>query len=121
MIAAPLPTADDILAQAGEGSSPDRSKLVHDAYDFALLAHEGQQRNSGDPYIVHPVDAAITVAAMNMDGPSIAAALLHDVVEDCGVTTEEIAKLFGDEVARIVDGVTKLSKLSLVRPDAASW
>src|SRR5436190_17681088 len=120
MVATPLPTAEDVLAHVGD-ISPDRYKLVRDAYNFALEAHNGQMRESGDPYIVHPVDAAITVAGMNMDAPSIAAALLHDVVEDCGVTAEEIAKLFGDEVAHIVDGVTKLSKLSLVRPDTASW
>src|SRR5438105_12342201 len=120
MVVTPLPTAEDVLAHVGD-ISPDRYKLVRDAYNFALTCHDGQMRESGDPYIVHPVDAAITVADMNMDAPSIAAALLHDVVEDCGVSYDQVAKLFGDEVARIVDGVTKLGKLSLVRPEAASW
>ncbi len=121
MVSAPVPTAEDILVRAGDGISPDRAKLIRDAYEFARQCHDGQLRESGDPYIVHPVDAAMTVAELSMDGTSIAAALLHDVVEDCGIKNEEIALRFGDDVAKIVDGVTKLSQLSLVRPDAVLW
>ena len=73
-------------------------------------------RHSGDPYIIHPLDAALTVADLNLDGAAIAAALLHDVVEDCGVPNDEIARRFGDDVARLVEGVTKLSRLNLLRP-----
>jgi GTP pyrophosphokinase len=110
-------TAAELVARAGENVSPDRARLIEDAFNFASACHEGQQRISGDPYITHPIDAALTVASLNLDGSAIAAALLHDVVEDCGVTTEEIGGRFGEDVAHLVDGVTKLSRLSLLRPD----
>ena len=121
MVAADVPTAADIVARAGEIISPERAKLIEGAYSFAAACHEGQQRDSGDPYIVHPIDAALTVADLNLDGATIAAALLHDVVEDCGIANDEIGRRFGDDVARLVEGVTKLSRLSLLRPDDTTW
>src|SRR5262245_32661832 len=108
-----IPTAADLVARAGDSIAPQRARLIEDAYDFAMQAHEGQMRASGDPYIVHPIDAALTVASLNLDGAAIAAALLHDVVEDCGVPSEVIAARFGDDVARLVDGVTKLGRIQL--------
>jgi GTP pyrophosphokinase len=116
-----MPTAAEIVARAGDGIPPERVRLIEEAYDFAAEAHEGQMRKTGEPYIVHPVDAAMTVADLSLDGAAIAAALLHDVVEDCGVPNEEIARRFGGDVARLVEGVTKLSRLNLLRPDEALW
>lgn len=95
--------------------------MIEEAYQFAEAAHEGQNRKTGEPYFVHPVDAAMTVADLNLDGAAIAAALLHDVVEDCGVSNQEIEKRFGGDVARLVEGVTKLSRLSMLRPEEIGW
>jgi guanosine-3',5'-bis(diphosphate) 3'-pyrophosphohydrolase len=81
------------------------------AYQFAVACHSGQSRDSGEPYVVHPLNVALILAEMNMDLVSIETGLLHDVIEDSGVGVEELRKNFGEEVARCVDGVTKLSKL----------
>jgi guanosine-3',5'-bis(diphosphate) 3'-pyrophosphohydrolase len=121
MVSTPIPTADDILARAGEGIPPERAKLIREAYEFAWNCHDGQQRESGDPFIVHPVDAAVTVASLNLDAAAIMAALLHDVVEDCGVPNEDISAKFGSDVASVVEGVTKLSRLTLARTDDSTW
>ncbi|GAI21254.1 unnamed protein product, partial [marine sediment metagenome] len=82
------------------------------AYNFALDAHLGQLRKSGEPYLEHPVSVAMILAELQFDGATLAAALLHDVLEDCGVSMGEIETNFGDEVARLVGGTTKLSKLA---------
>ncbi len=95
----------------------EKLRLVQEAFAFAARAHEGQRRLTGDPYIVHPLDAAMTVASLHMDAPVIAAALLHDVQEDCGVPNDEIARRFGADVARMVDGATKLDKIPWLAPD----
>ena len=92
---------------------PDRIKLVEDALEYALELHTGQMRMSGEAYIVHPIHAATFLAALSLDANTIAAALLHDVVEDCGVSLDELRNRFGPEVASLVDGVTKLTKLDL--------
>ncbi|MEN6600965.1 MAG: bifunctional (p)ppGpp synthetase/guanosine-3',5'-bis(diphosphate) 3'-pyrophosphohydrolase [Bryobacteraceae bacterium] len=81
-------------------------------FAFAVRSHQGQKRESGDPYIVHPLHVAQVLADMQMDQVCLESALLHDVVEDCGVTVEDIRKNFGPDVARCVDGVTKLGKLN---------
>jgi len=85
--------------------------LVEKAYVFAAKAHAGQVRRSGEPYLSHPLAVAYTLAEMKLDLPTIAAGLLHDTVEDADVTIEDIRRLFGDSVAEIVDGVTKISNL----------
>ena len=121
MAATDVPTAADIVARGGDVISPERAKLIEGAYQFAAACHEGQARDSGEPYITHPIAAALTVADLNLDGATIAAALLHDVVEDCGVSNEDVASRFGDDVARLVDGVTKLSRLNLLLPDDTTW
>ena len=86
--------------------------LIERAYHFAQKAHEGQKRKSGEPYIVHPLYVASILTELMIDPPTIAAALLHDTVEDCeSVTLQGLQSEFGEEVARLVDGVTKLEKL----------
>ena len=92
---------------------PEKVAIVDDAYHYAMKAHKGQFRKSGEPYLEHPLHVALTLAELQLDTSSLAAALLHDVPEDCGVPISEIQAKFGPEVARLVDGVTKLSKLSL--------
>ena len=85
--------------------------LIKKAYDFANQAHGGQKRKSGEPYIVHPLATATALAEMRSDTPTIAASLLHDVCEDTTCSIEEIRKNFGEEIAFLVYGVTKLSKI----------
>src|SRR5919106_112669 len=116
-----MASAAEIIANAGDSISPERARLIEEAYEFAADAHDGQIRKTGDPYMVHPVDAAMTVAELKLDGAAIAAALLHDVVEDCGISNDDLAKQFGTDVARLVEGVTKLSRLNLLRPEDAAW
>ena len=82
--------------------------LVRKAYAYAHAAHEGQTRSSGEPYIIHPVEVTEILVDLEMDEQTLAAGLLHDVVEDCGVTSEDLVREFGAEVAHLVDGVTKL-------------
>jgi guanosine-3',5'-bis(diphosphate) 3'-pyrophosphohydrolase len=86
--------------------------LVAAAFDFAVQAHGDQVRASGEPYVTHPAEAALILADLGLDATTLAAALLHDVPEDTSITTTELGERFGDEVATLVDGVTKLSKFS---------
>ena len=87
--------------------------LIERAYSFSMKAHESQVRDSGDPYFLHPVEVARILTELRMDSATIATALLHDTVEDTLATHEDIDRDFGPEVARLVDGVTKLSLLEL--------
>ncbi len=86
--------------------------MVEKAYQTAAKAHEGQFRKSGEPYIIHPICVAIILAELELDKETIIAGLLHDVVEDTMMTTEDVAREFGDEIALLVDGVTKLTQLN---------
>jgi GTP pyrophosphokinase len=88
----------------------DTAELVK-AYNFAEHAHRGQYRKSGEPYFIHPVEVSLILAELEMDVHTIIGSLLHDVVEDTDVTCEEIEKMFGADVALLVDGVTKLGKI----------
>lgn len=94
-------------------------QVVESAYLFAEACHKGQLRKSGEPYIMHPLAVAEIVAGMELDVGSIAAALLHDVMEDCGVSEESLAAKFGKEITTLVEGVTKLEKLSFTSIDEA--
>ena len=89
----------------------DDISMIEKAYSLSKSAHEGQTRKSGEPYIVHPLCVAIILADLEMDKETIVAGLLHDVVEDTSITIEELEETFGSDVAVLVDGVTKLSKL----------
>ena len=82
-------------------------EFIKKAYDFANEAHDGQLRNSGEKYIIHPVHVALILAELNMDTPTIVAGLLHDVVEDTNFTYEDVCSIFGKEVVDLVDVVTK--------------
>jgi len=84
---------------------------VRKAYRFADAAHLGQLRNSGEPYITHPIAVAALCASWKLDAPALMAALLHDAMEDCGVTKADLIERFGVTVAELVDGLTKLDKL----------
>lgn len=86
--------------------------LITKAFNMAELHHRGQKRNSGEDYIIHPLNVALILADMNMDTQTIIAGLLHDTIEDTDVTYEDIKNDFGEEIANLVDGVTKLKKLN---------
>ena len=87
------------------------STLLKKSYNFAHHAHRGQKRSSGEDYIIHPINVAAILVRLKMDQETIVAGLLHDVVEDCEVPIEEIREQFGTQVATIVDGMTKISKI----------
>src|SRR5262245_54479172 len=110
------PVADDLVARLAayrqDGHATDGgAALIRSAYAVAREAHEGQKRASGEPFIDHPVAVAGILLDLRLDVASIAAALLHDVVEDTSVTKEQVEQAFGHEVAHLVDGVTKLTAL----------
>lgn len=91
--------------------NPDDIALIKRAYDIAAKAHEGQSRASGEPYISHPVAVASSLAAIKLDTPAIAAALLHDVCEDTSTCPDDIRGAFGEEIAFLVEGVSKVKKV----------
>ncbi len=100
--------AEDIVRRACVYNPNSDSDLLRRAYTYAEARHEGQSRRSGEPYITHPVAVTTILTELEMDDATLAAGLLHDVVEDCGVSRDQIAAEFGDEIADLVDGVTKL-------------
>jgi GTP pyrophosphokinase len=103
----------DLITRVKKYHPSDDISLIEKAYNQAAEAHEGQLRKSGEPYIIHPLCVAIILADLEMDKETIAAGLLHDVVEDTICTKEEIESCFGTDVALLVDGVTKLTALQL--------
>ncbi len=104
-------TLQDLLAETAAYLAPQDLGRIERAYELAKLAHEGVARRSGEPYIQHPLEVALLLADMRIDADGIAAALLHDVVEDTGYSVEDIRDQFGTSVANIVDGVTKFNAL----------
>ena len=105
-------TIEDIINKMKKNNRKSDTKLITRAYNFAKEHHGDQQRKSGEPYIIHPVQVAYTLADLGLDDQSICAALLHDVVEDTPITHQDLINEFGIEIAEMVDGVTKLSKLN---------
>ena len=106
-------TIEDLLNRvATYDDNPEDQKLIRNAYDYAYRKHFSQKRITGDDYITHPLNVAWILTDVNADGKAIAAALLHDTIEDSDSTYEEINNLFGEEVAKIVDGVTKINRLN---------
>ena len=104
-----MPTNIDSILQKVKGyTTPADAALLRRAHDYATTKHEGQFRRTGEPYIKHPVEVVNILASLEMDTPSLCAGFLHDVIEDCGVSRDELAEAFGDEIADLVDGVTKL-------------
>ncbi len=102
----------DALLRRVQANRPNEDiSLIRKAWEFCVTHHEGQTRLSGEPYIVHPLEVAEVLAEMKLDATAIAAALLHDAVEDTPATSQEIAERFGDQVAHIVEGVTKIDKI----------
>ena len=104
-------TADKLLARVASYLPENSMGLIADAYHFAVRSHDGQMRMSGDPYIAHPLEIALYLTELRLDEQTIAASLLHDVVEDCDVPLDELSRRFGPEIAKLVDGVTKLTRL----------
>ena len=101
----------DLMKKLEAARPNDDLEIVRKAYEYSLKHHAGQSRASGEPYLVHPLEVACALAEMRMDPVSIAAGLLHDSVEDTSVTTTDIRKEFGEQVAHIVEGVTKISQI----------
>lgn len=105
-------TIEEVLETVKKSNRRADLKLIKRAYEFAKDKHKDQLRRSGEPYIIHPIQVAYILSTLGLDHSTICAALLHDVIEDTDVTLEDIAKEFSPEIAEMVDGVTKLSKLN---------
>ena len=105
---------ETLMSRAREYIPANRLKVVENAYEYAAEAHNGQTRKSGEPFIEHPIQTAVALAGLRLDPDALAAALLHDVVEDIDdISIEDIRNRFGEDIARMVDGVTKFSEMEL--------
>jgi guanosine-3',5'-bis(diphosphate) 3'-pyrophosphohydrolase len=113
-------TYSQLMGKAKGYLPPEKMALIEDAYNFAAKAHQGQVRKSGQPFIEHPLNTALILAELQLDASALAAALLHDVPENCGIPVSEISAKFGPEVAKLVDGTTKLGKFPLPTPGVAT-
>src|SRR5690349_463176 len=102
---------EDILAKVEKHHPGDNLDLIRRAYIFSAKEHKGQVRASGEPYLTHPLEVANVLAEMKMDATTVGVGLLHDVVEDTLVSLDDVEKMFGADVAHIVDGVTKISQI----------
>lgn len=103
-------TIDTIIEKVKSKNANSNEELIKKAYNYANDNHKEQKRISGEPYIIHPLQVANILAELELDDSTICAALLHDVVEDTPITHEDIVNEFGDEIAEMVEGVTKLRK-----------
>lgn len=101
----------EFLAKAKKVTPSNNIKLIEKAFDLAVSAHDGQKRQSGEPYVLHPIAVAEILLDLKLDTSTIITALLHDTIEDTKISSEDLKKEFGEEVARLVDGVTKLAKI----------
>lgn len=107
-------TIEDVIKQAKMHNRKSDSKLIMRAYKYALENHGEQKRKSGEPYIIHPIQVAYTLAELGLDDATICAALMHDLAEDTAVTLNDISSEFSPEIAEMVNGVTKLAKIKYV-------
>lgn len=112
-------TIEDVIKEIRK-YNPEEEEKVYKAYEIAAKAHANQKRESGEPYIIHPLNVCMNLTAFKADGASLCAGLLHDVVEDTDYTLEDIEELFGSDVAFLVDGVTKISNLHFNTKDEAT-
>ena len=104
-------THEDVKNMVAKYMNKEHVALVERAYHFAAVAHQGQVRKSGEPYIIHPIQVAGILAELKMDPETVCAGYMHDLVEDTGATLDDIKELFGPTIAMIVDGDTKISKI----------
>ena len=109
----PTERFDDLLEMTAGYLSDEEQAMLQRAFDFANTAHEGQRRKSGEPFIAHPIEVAIILASLHMDVETIAAALLHDTIEDTDVTREDVVENFNENVAVLVEGVTKITRIEV--------
>jgi len=107
---------NQLIDKARQYLPPEKIAIIEDAYNFASKAHQGQMRKSGEPYLEHPLQVALMLVELQLDTSALAAALLHDVPENCGVPVTEIEAKFGSEIAKLVDGTTKLGRLPRQAP-----
>ena len=113
-------TIDELLGKAKTYLPESKIAAIKEAYEFAAAAHKGQERKSKEPYIVHPLQVAMFLAELRLDANALVAALLHDVVEDCHhIGIEDISLRFGEEAAKLVDGVTKITQAEALMQDSA--
>src|SRR5260221_787440 len=103
----------ELLAKVAETRPSDYVETTRKAYDYSLKHHQGQTRASGEPYLIHPLEVSLVLADMKLDSTAISAGLLHDAIEDTGVTHEDVRREFGEHVVHIVEGVTKIDKIDL--------
>ena len=106
-------TFEELIKRLADLDKHYNLNKVRSAYEYAKEMHNGQKRESGEPYITHPLAVATILIDLGMDTDAICAALLHDVVEDTEATYDDVKKKFGADVANLVDGVTKLDKIKL--------
>jgi GTP pyrophosphokinase len=102
-----------LLDKVAENRPQDDLEIIRKAFDFSLVHHAGQTRASGEPFLIHPLEVSLVLADMKLDSTAIAAGLLHDAIEDTPVTHEDVRREFGNQVAHIVEGVTKIGKIGL--------
>ena len=100
-----------LLGKVAENRPQDDLEIIRKAFEFSLVHHQGQMRASGEPFLVHPLEVSLVLADMKLDSTAIAAGLLHDAIEDTPVTHEDVRREFGEQVAHIVEGVTKIDKI----------
>jgi guanosine-3',5'-bis(diphosphate) 3'-pyrophosphohydrolase len=112
-------SAKALLTSVQKYLPADRASAVEHSLEYAINAHSGQERDSGEPFVEHPIATALRLADMRLDTTTIQAALLHDVIEDCGISFEELESEFSTEVASLVDGVTKLKRLDMISENSA--
>ena len=104
---------EDLIALVRNYNPKTNEALIRSAYDYGLMSHEGQFRQSGEPYFTHPVAVAAILTEQRLDDATIVTALLHDTIEDTKASYKEVSTRFGPEIADLVDGVTKLTNLQL--------